>query len=507
MRTLACVFAVLALLVLPDAVLTRPAPLMSWLDSRLATYAVVVLDLDVAPGAGGEQPTVGALASGPLLETSQAADSDEDGAEATAGEGLLLGRGLAWSDADVDFDALAAGEVPLHRLLPGAFLLSSFLVLLAVAIGRRRRSRRPLADPGAALPADVNEVIAKPEARPVAKAPAQTAQRAEANALSNALAAIDVIDIELRTSLHNLTGRIGELGRLAGPGEPMPTPELGPIHDGLVRAVDGLVRHMEIAQEANAQARQAANGALERVRRVMRSAEKMDGAFQALGAAVPSQAPATPADVAQMARTFSSASAALTAAVVELEQELVDLDQAASDAATAWDKRVQGAADGEPAARRAYAALDRLASAATAIDRLAATRGVRQSQIGAQISELGRLADHALGRVKTVLAGFANREERRRYTRNKTELPARLLVDGAWMPCRLVCVSLGGGAVDIEIAHPRGTQGQLSIEGWTSLIPLVVTGTTYQRTHLSFQLNEGLSQSLMAFLDRVPVAA
>jgi len=507
MRTFLGIVAVLALLVLPSAVLTQPAPLMNWLDRRVVDYAGVVLDLNVAPAAGGATAQPVLEASGPLLDMGPLPESDEDGRERAAAEASSFVRTFAWADGDMALDGLAAGAVPLHDLLPAAFFASSLLIVLAVAIGRRRRAQRPLAEAGESLPQSVAEVLKAPAAEPVAAAPAQTAQRAEANALSNALAAIDVIDIELRTSLHNLTGKIGELGRLVNGAEAGGAPEMGALHDGLVQAVDGLVRHMEVAQEANAQARQAADGALERVRRVMRAAEKMDGAFQALGAALPTQPPATPAEVAAMARAFSAAGEGLTAAVVELEQELVDLDQAAADAAAAWDRRVAGAAESEPVVRRAYAALDRMATAAGAADRMAATQEMRRRQVGAQVAEMGRLADHALARVKTVLAGFTNREERRRYTRSKTDLPARLLVDGEWIHCRLVCISLGGGAVDVEVAHPRGTPGQLSIEGWTSLIPLVITGTTYQRTHLSFQANEGVSQNLMAFLDKVPAAA
>ncbi len=369
--------------------------------------------------------------------------------------------------------------------------------LLALAIVARRQG---VAAPVAAdLPARIAEVVAP------APEPAPRPARVEVNALSNALATIDMLDLEMRTSLKHAGQSVAELTALVAQGR------LVAIEPGLMMAAaldaarvqrDALAAcAAEVGALRDASAAAATTELVRAARSVLDHAEAMDRAFQNLVEAVGGAETASEPE-ARVER-FQSALAALTEAIVAIEERLVTLDEAAALADGVVEVvPVGGAAgpDGERAATRLADVLGSLQRALEPADGYTA-------EVRGRAEATTRTLDQALARVATILSGFEVREERRRFHRIHAEIPAKVLIDGRWTACRVVNLSLGGAAIDVALDAAPGSQGQIALNAWDGLLPLFVTGNSPGRTHVCFQLTETLEQGLRAYLDRVPEAA
>lgn len=378
----------------------------------------------------------------------------------------------------------------------GAALMGAFAALLA----RRRRDQRP---PVEALPDVIAEVVAPAPAPPAPPAPA----RGELNALSNALATIDMLDVEARTSLRHAGRAVAELAELIGQGRLIASePKL--IADQAVAAV-AAQRSAVAATRDRARARVdeaaglRAHGAAvgQRARAALDAAEAMDAAFQAFLALVEGRALQPDGDARTKAERLNEALAALTGAIVAIEERLVELDETVGAAPPPVLDTADGAEETfDRATERLGGALDALAGALGPVDRYTA-------EVRTRADGVTRTLDQALDRVATILAGFAGREDRRRFHRVHADLGAKLLVDDTWTDCRIINISLGGAAVDVALDCAPGKGGQLSLHGWDGLMPVIVTGTSQGRTHLCFQVTEALERSIKGFIDHLPAAA
>lgn len=465
MRRYVFALAVMGLALIPAT--THDVPRLHDGDAELAS---VVLDL--APGAGGgataaSNPT-SSLPAGPWS----------------------IGVPWAWFDAR----ALA---------LIGALAGLGALVL----VHRRERDRRPVA---VELPDRIEDIVQPAsEAR---SAPARPG-RAELNALSNALATIDMLDVEARTSLRHAARAVADLADLVAQSrlvaaEPVLIAQevrvaAGRQSDALAawraRSIRAETRRDELIQ-ANDRLVVASQAVLE-------ASEGMDLAFQAFLAAADNRTPEPPDGMAPAktrAERLHEALERLTTAIVAVEEKLVDLDEGVVNAdalsrALADEARPDDDAAGR-ATERLTATLDALAQALTPVDRYVI-------DVRARATTTTRALDEALDRIGTILSGFAGREERRRFHRNHVDIGAKVLMDDRWVACRVVNISLGGAALDTMLDGKAGQGAQLALHGWDGLLPVIVTGNSQGRTHLCFQLTEVLEAALKAFLDGLPVAA
>ncbi len=382
------------------------------------------------------------------------------------------------------------------------------------------------------------DVPAAPDVPVVAAAPPPLApqSRTLSNSLSQALAAVDLMEIEVHTALSQLGRTIDVLAT------DVTQSPLG-AREPAVRAAEALslvaaVKDQLAALRADLddhwagqiKAKAELSTTMERLQDVVRSAERMDAMFQGLIgtveeiAGIPrlfdeleirAQVGAAEnggpmADTIARARRIAMLridglrriAEDLTKVVVDVEERLVSLDEAATRLVAATPAADAGAAALDGCDGRIECLAGRLAD----LPGLLAPADEHAARLATQAGRARDLITQALGRLETILGNFVRTEERRRFQRVPAALPARVLIDDAWHDCNVVNLSLGGAAIDRELDCRAGAEGQLSFIGWDSLVPLVVTGTTPQRTHLCFRLNETLAKSLIGYLDVLQAA-
>ncbi|MEX2648048.1 MAG: PilZ domain-containing protein [Alphaproteobacteria bacterium] len=382
------------------------------------------------------------------------------------------------------------------RFLAGFGAVCGLLALAVVA--RRQGVAAPVA---AGLPARIAVGVAR------APEPAPRPARVEVNALSNALATIDMLDLEMRTSLKHAGQSVAELTTLVAQGQ------LVAVEPGLMmaaaleaartqrEALAACAAEVGALRDAHAASAVATSGLVQASRLVLDQAEAMDRAFQSLVEVVGGEASVS--DPAARVERFQAALAALTEAIVAIEERLVTLDEAVAVA----DCTAEVAPAGGDAGPDAERAATRLADVLGSLGRALGPADNYVAEVRRRAEATTRTLDQALARVATILSGFEVREERRRFHRIHAEIPAKVLIDDRWTACRVVNLSLGGAAIDVALDAQPGTQGQFALKGWDGLVPLIVTGNSPGRTHVCFQLTEALEQGLRAYLDRVPEAA
>lgn len=154
---------------------------------------------------------------------------------------------------------------------------------------------------------------------------------------------------------------------------------------------------------------------------------------------------------------------ALTTAIVAVEERLVALDEVLAqppdvDPPSAAGDADDGVDDLLRAAQRLREGLDPLVAMLALANRYVA-------DVRSRATEASQAIDTALDRIATILAGFAGREDRRRFHRVHADLSAKILVEGSWTDCRIINISLGGAAIDAALDCGAGQLGQLSLHG------------------------------------------
>jgi hypothetical protein len=448
---------------------------------------------------------------------------------------LDLGIGLAPAPdrspgarlADV-FDDPEAGPAILRRW--GATLALAGGMLAGLAVGLilgRQRKPAPMRDSEAVAAAEAPSPGSDASSRPAA------------NTLAQALAALDMMEIEARTSFRHLAHTIASLAeeaRVSPLGSRAPAARAEEARSSLASAAGALAASRETFDRQRRDAAAVhglAKDVLARVQDAVAAAEGMDGSFQTLVAAAET--------IAWLPRLFDElelragggaggggdalalafararrialariadldkARGALMEGIVVVEENLVALDDAGrrllEHAASAVGREADAASldDLEARLREAGAALDATRDLLAPVD-------AHAERFATRAGEAERIVTEALGRLETILGRLVREEDRRKFQRIATRLPVRVLIEDAWSEGEVIDLSMGGAAIAGELPCRPGADGQIAFRDWDTMLPFVVTGVSGGRTHLCFRLNEGLARGLIGYVETLLAA-
>ncbi len=104
---------------------------------------------------------------------------------------------------------------------------------------------------------------------------------------------------------------------------------------------------------------------------------------------------------------------------------------------------------------------------------------------------------------------FRRRKHPRHATSNPAtmKVPAYLNYSDDRVPCRLINISLGGAAVDVQLRSGTDEDVRLEIEGVPGYFDAAVAGTSLSGTHLTFHDDEDLRRRVGEFVDSTRPAA
>ncbi|MSP83164.1 MAG: hypothetical protein EXQ94_09585 [Alphaproteobacteria bacterium] len=418
-------------------------------------------------------------------------------------------------------DGFASGTSSWGLAIAGALCVVAGFVLGSAVRRRRRGADAAHAMPEASEEGGPTPPIVSPASRPVA------------NALAQSLAAIDMMEIEVRTSLRHLGKSVEVLadGIVHSPmGSREPALKAGDAQDALaeVEARFAQLRTGWADHEVRiAEARTAAESAMTRIQSVVRLAESMDSAFQMMVASAeeiswlprlfdelelrarPEASGESIALAIARARQIAlgridgllNARDALTLGIVAVEESLVSLDEAGPQLVNAAALRAGGSGLLGARIEDCDQSVSRLRGVLDELQELLAPLDAHAARLRAEAGETGQIVAQTITRMDAILGSFIRVEERRRFQRMNMAIPARVLIEDRWHDCQVMNLSMGGAAIDRALPCRVGASGQLSFLGWDAMIPLVVTGAGAGRTHLCFQLNDTLSKGLIGYVD------
>ena len=191
------------------------------------------------------------------------------------------------------------------------------------------------------------------------------------------------------------------------------------------------------------------------------------------------------------------------AAVVRIEQAIDEVNAIAGSIAAAVEQ--QGAATAEIARNVAQTATaaNEMTSRVGEVSAEAERTGRRAAQVHDDATGLNNAVVELKQSLTRVVRTSTTEVDRRGFRRCPVDLPCRLNAGGQFTMARLVNLSEGGAWVSGGPTLPRGSQGQLGLDGFGTPLPFVVQACNDDGLRLAFELDAATEAAFRGVPERL----